>query len=193
MTPLISLHHALFSRLEATAPFLIPTLARVVFLGTLFVYYWNSAMTKFGDGITGLLFPSDGAYIQIFPKAVEAAGYDVSQLGVFHWLVVLAGTWAEVILPILIVIGLFTRLAALGMIGFIVVQSIVDITGHGLGAADIGGWFDVTPSALILDQRAFWIFLLAVLVLRGAGALSVDRLLSGNRTVAQGARTASET
>lgn len=193
MTPLISLHHALFSRFEATAPFLIPTLARVVFLGTLFVYYWNSAMTKFGDGIAGLLFPSDGAYIQIFPKAVEAAGYDVSQLGVFHWIVVLAGTWAEVILPILIVIGLFTRLAALGMIGFVVVQSIVDITGHGLGAADIGGWFDVTPSALILDQRAFWIFLLAVLVLRGAGALSVDRLLSGNRTAAQGARTASET
>ncbi len=181
MNALVSLHHAVFSRLEAAAPFLIPTLARVIFLGTLFVYYWNSAMTKFGDGIAGLVVPSSGAYIQIFPKAVEAAGYDFSQLDTFHWLVVLAGTWAEVILPILIVIGLFTRLAALGMIGFIVVQSVVDITGHGLAAADIGRWFDGMPSALIVDQRAFWVFLLLVLVLRGAGALSLDRVLAGRR------------
>ena len=193
MKPLISLHHAVFSRLEAAAPFLIPTLARVIFLGTLFVYYWNSAMTKFGDGVAGLLRPSDGAYIQIFPKAVEAAGYDTSQLGAFHWLVVLAGTWAEVILPILIVVGLFTRLAALGMIGFIVVQSVVDVTGHGLAAADIGAWFDGMPSALILDQRAFWVFLLTVLVLRGAGALSLDRLLAGRGADTQPARTAGQT
>jgi putative oxidoreductase len=178
MTALISLHHALFARLEAAAPFLIPTLARVIFAGTLFVYYWNSALTKFGDGIGGLFQPSAGAYIQIFPKAFEAAGYDASQLSAFHWLVAVAGTWAEVLLPILIVIGLFTRLAALGMIGFVIVQSVVDITGHGIGAADIGAWFDGLPSALILDQRAFWLFLLLVLVLRGGGPLSVDRLLA---------------
>ncbi|MBT8456698.1 MAG: DoxX family protein [Rhodobacteraceae bacterium] len=178
MTLLVNLHAAIFSRLEAIAPFLIPTLARLIFAGTLFVYYWNSALTKFGDGITGLFLPSAGGYIQIFPKAFEAAGYDVSQLGTFHWLVVLAGTYAEILLPILIVIGLFTRLAALGMIGFVIVQSVVDIIGHGLGAADIGSWFDGMPSALIVDQRAFWVFLLLVLVLRGAGPLSVDRLLS---------------
>lgn len=180
MTALISLHNAIFSRLESLAPFLIPTLARIIFAGALLVYYWNSALTKFGDGILGLVQPSAGAYIQIFPKAVEAAGYDVSQLSAFHTLVVLAGTYAEIILPLLIVIGLFTRLAALGMIGFVIVQSVVDITGHGLGAADIGAWFDGLPSALILDQRAFWLFLLLVLVLRGGGALSVDRLLSRN-------------
>ncbi len=44
---------------------------------------------------------------------MEAVGYDVSQLGIFHWLVVTAGTLAEFILPLLIVIGLLTRLAAL--------------------------------------------------------------------------------
>ena len=178
MKMLVSLHNAVFGALEKTAPFVLPTLARVIFLGTLFVYYWNSALTKFGDGLFGFIFPSDGAYIQIFPKAVEAAGYDTSQLGFFHWLVVLAGTYAEILLPILIVIGLFTRLAALGMIGFIIVQSAVDITGHGLSASDIGRWFDGLPSSLILDQRAYWIFLLIVLVLKGAGALSVDRILS---------------
>ena len=182
MTTLISLHNFVFARLEAAAPSLIPTLARVVFLGTLFVYYWNSALTKFGDGITGLFRPSDGAYIQVFPKTVEAAGYDFSALGAFHWAVVTAGMWAEILLPVLIVIGLLTRLAALGMIGFVTVQSFVDITGHRLGAEDIGRWFDGMPSALILDQRAFWVFLLLVLVFRGAGPLSVDAMLRRGRT-----------
>ncbi|MEL6167242.1 MAG: DoxX family protein [Pseudomonadota bacterium] len=175
----IAIQERLFAPLERIAPAVLPTLARLIFAGTLFVYYWNSAQTKFGEGIVGLVRPSDGAYIQIFPRVIEAAGYDFSQLGAFHYLVVIAGTWAEVILPILIVIGLLTRLAALGMIGFVAVQSWVDVVGHGLGAADIGRWFDGLPSALIVDQRAFWVFLLLVLVLRGAGPLSVDRLLSG--------------
>lgn len=181
MTALISLHNAIFARLEALAPFLLPTLARLIFAGVLFVYYWNSATTKVGDGIFGLFSPDFGAYAQIFPRAIEAAGYDPSQLSFGHTLVVLAGTWAEFILPVLIVIGLFTRLAALGMIGFVVVQSWVDIFGHGLAAADIGSWFDRFSSGLIVDQRAFWIFLLLYLVLRGAGPLSVDRVLASRQ------------
>jgi putative oxidoreductase len=176
MNRFIYLHDSIFSRLERAGDWLLPTLARLVFAAVLFLYYWNSAMTKVGDGPLGLLRPSDGAYIQIFPRTVEAAGYDFSQLGVFHWAVVTAGTWAEFLLPVLIVAGLLTRLAALGMIGFVVVQSWVDVMGHGLGSADIGAWFDRLPSALILDQRAFWIFLLVVLVVRGGGPLSLDRI-----------------
>jgi putative oxidoreductase len=42
-------------------------------------------------------------------------------MSIFHWAVVVAGTLAEFILPLLIVIGLFTRLAAFGMIGFVIV------------------------------------------------------------------------
>lgn len=160
--------------LDRAAPAVLPTLARLVFVLVLLVYYWNSGITKLGDGVFGFLNPSDGAYIQIFPHAVEAAGYDTSQLGVFHWAVATAGTLAEFILPALILIGLFTRLAALGMIGFVFVQSIVDIYGHGLGAVDIGKWFDNSAISLILDQRAFWVFLLIVLVMRGAGPVSVD-------------------
>ena len=45
--------------------------------------------------------------------------------------IVVAGTVAEFILPILIAIGLFTRLAALGMIGFVIVQTLTDLFGHG--------------------------------------------------------------
>ncbi|RVT85275.1 DoxX family protein [Rhodobacteraceae bacterium CCMM004] len=178
MTALIRLHDSLFDAVERHTAWLIPTLARLCFAAVLLFYYWASAATKLGDGVLGLFRFSNGAYIQIFPKTVEAAGYDVSQLGIVHWLVVLAATWGEFLLPLLIVIGLATRLAALGMIGFVVVQSVVDITGHGADAATIGSWFDRLPSALILDQRAFWIFALLVLVIRGAGPISLDRLLA---------------
>jgi putative oxidoreductase len=178
MNALISLHHLVFSLLERTAGFLLPSLARLVFAGVLVGYFWASALTKVGDGIFGILKPSLGAYAQIFPRQMEAVGYDVSQLGMFQWLVVTAGTLAEFILPLLIIIGLFTRLAALGMIGFIIVQSLTDIVGHHADAATVGRWFDRIPDALIMDQRAFWLLILAILVLKGAGLLSADRLLS---------------
>lgn len=178
MNALITLHNRIFSGLDNAGNWIVPTLARFTFIAVLLSYFWASAKTKLGDGVLGFLKPSDGAYIQIFPKAVEAAGYDTSQLNAFHWLVAVAGTWAEFVLPLLIVIGLFTRLASLGMIGFVLVQSIVDITGHGIGAADIGGWFDRASGSLIMDQRTLWVFLFIVLVIKGAGPLSLDRILS---------------
>jgi len=178
MTPIVTLHNRVFGALEThIAPILIPTLARFVFVAVLFVYYWNSGLTKLGDGFFGFLSPGFGAYGQIVPRIFEASGYDLSQLGLFPRLLVLFGTWAEFILPVAILIGLGTRLAALGMIGFVVAQSWVDIYGHGVGATDIGAWFDASASSLILDQRAFWVFLLTVLVLRGAGPVSVDAWL----------------
>jgi putative oxidoreductase len=176
MRALITLHNTVFSALEAAAPLLIPTLARVVFAGTLLIYFWNSGLTKLGSGPFS---PDLGAYIQILPRAFEAVGYDPSQLGPIATPIVLFGTWAEFILPALIILGLFTRIAALGMIGFVVVQSWVDIVGHGVDATTIGTWFNNTPGDVIVDQRAFWIFLLLVLVLRGGGPLSLDAILSG--------------
>ena len=164
--------------LSRLAP-LLPLLARFTFAAVLLPYFWHSAATKLGDGFFGFLSPSVGAYAQIFPKVFEAAGYDVSKLGIFHWAVVTAGTWAEFVLPALIVLGLLTRLAALGMAGFIAVQSLTDLYGHGgiEHAATLGAWFDRVPDGVILDQRAFWVFTLAVLVVQGAGALSLDRLV----------------
>ena len=94
-----------------------------------------------------------------------------------------AGTLAEFILPLLIVIGLFTRLAAFGMICFVIVQSLTDLYGRGWIAhtETLGAWFDGLPTSTTLDQRAFWMFVLVTLVLKGAGPLSLDRLLSRNR------------
>ncbi|MDV7145367.1 DoxX family protein [Tropicimonas sp. TH_r6] len=181
-TGAISIHNAIFSRIDgALSGWALPTLARFAFAAVLLMYFWGSAMTKLGDGIFGLFSPSTGAYAQIFPIKAEAVLYDSSQFSIFEKLVILAGTWAEFILPFLIVIGLLTRLAALGMIGFVVVQSLTDIHGHHADAATIGAWFDRASDSLIMDQRAFWVFVLITLVLRGAGPLSVDRLLGIDR------------
>ncbi|WP_353475556.1 DoxX family membrane protein [Salipiger sp. H15] len=154
------------------APTVLGLAARLVFAATLAGYFWSSALTKI-DGFT----LSPNAYAQIFPRAMEAAGYDPGKLGLFAHLVVAAGTAAEFILPLLLVLGLGTRLAALGMIGFLLVMSLTDIFGHGVDAATIGALFDRQPDAPILDQRLLWAFLMLVLVFTGGGALSLDRLL----------------
>lgn len=178
MNAIYRLHAAIFAPLEK-AEWILPTLARFLFAAVLAGYFWVSAMTKLGDGIFGIFQPSLGAYAQIFPKVMESVGYDVSQLSIYHWAVVTAGTWAEFILPALIILGLLTRLSALGMIGFIVVQSLTDLYGHDKWGDDLvlGAWFDAPSNSLIMDQRSLWVFLLLVLVIKGAGPLSFDRAL----------------
>jgi putative oxidoreductase len=171
---MIALYLRVLDRLNGFAPALIPALARLVFAGVLLVYFLNSGWGKIG---TGLLEPDIGAFYQIFPKATAAYGGDLSQFGLLPRLMILAGTLAEIVLPVLIVIGLLTRLAAVGMIGFVVVQSATDIWGHGTDAATIGTWFDRASDSLLADQRAFWMLALMTLVMMGAGPLSLDRLI----------------
>ena len=152
---------------------LIPLIARLLFGFTLLTFFWKSALTKLGDGLTGSWIPSAGAYAQIFPFKFESVGYDTSAMNLFDWTVVFLGTYAEFMLPALIVIGLMTRLSALGMIIFIIVMSIVDLTGHGV---QLGSLLDGNPSDLIPDQRLFWIFPLLVILFQGAGRFSLDHL-----------------
>lgn len=167
MTRILDLYTDLLDRLDRL-DWLVPTLARLSFLAVLFFYFWNSAMLK----IDGSIFsPSSGAFGQIFPKAAEAVLWDVTQMNIFQRIVILAGTIAEFVLPVLIVVGLFTRLASIGMIGFVMVQTLVDVTGHGV---KLGSLFDSAQG--VLDQRVMWIFLFAVLVFKGAGPISIDAL-----------------
>jgi putative oxidoreductase len=175
-----------FAPLDRAGDTLLPTLARATFAAVLAGYFWSSALTK----LTGPFTPSLGAYAQIYPRALEAAGFDVSQMSALQTLVVLAGSWAELILPALIVLGLATRLAAFGMVGFTLVQSLTDIIGHKAGPEVIGAWFDRASDALILDQRALWLLLFAVLILKGAGPLSLDRLVAVGLARRKGQRPA---
>lgn len=174
MSRMFELMRGLYARLNLAGDWVLPSLARLVFAAVLAGYFWVSAATKFDGGPFSL---TTGAFAQIFPQSLEAVGYDASKLSGLMHLIALAGAWAEVVLPLLLLIGFCTRPAALGMIGFIVVQSLTDVFGHMAGPETLGAWFDAGSNALILDQRALWVMLLAVLVFKGAGPLSVDRAL----------------
>lgn len=168
-----ALYNRATTALSNQGDWLLPSLARATFAAVLLRYFWASALTK----LDGPFTPSVGGFAQIYPQAMEAVGYDATALGLLPKLVVLGGAWAELLLPLFIVVGLFARLAALGMVGFVAVQSLTDIIGHKAGPDTIGAWFDRASDALILDQRAFWMLLLAVLILKGAGPMSADRAL----------------
>ncbi len=178
MNTLTTLYRTITDRLEQ-ADWLLPTLARFLFAAILLMYFWVSGLTKLGGGFAGIFSPSTGAYAQIFPRVMETVGYDTDQLALWQKFFVLIGTWAEFILPLLIVIGFLTRLAALGMIGFIALQTLTDLYGHGAWGDSkvLGAWFDRFADGMIMDQRALWIFLLLVIVIKGAGPISFDRAL----------------
>lgn len=188
ITRVTMLHHRAFAAIERGLAAWFPgLLARLVFAGVLLIYFLNSAMTKLGDGFPGIFTVADNAYFQILPSVIERYGYDASQVPfVPYGLIVHLGTYSEILLPVLIVLGLFTRLAALGMIVFVTVQSYVDIVFHGVDKETIGAWFDRASDAAILDQRALWVFLLLYVIIYGAGRISLDyllkrRLLGGSR------------
>lgn len=174
-----NLHQSFFDTLsKALDGWFLGLSARLIFSSVLFFYFLNSAMTKVGDGLFGIFSPSVGAYAQILPPIVEAVEYDISQVAFFPWgLIVIAGTIAEFVLPVLILLGLGTRLASIGFIGFIAVMTFVDINFHGVEAETIGNFFDRIHNSEISDLRLMWLFPLLTLIVTGPGKISLDYLL----------------
>ena len=175
ISTIISMYNRVFGLVEQGLDgWFIELSARLVFAATLLVYYLNSVLTKLGDGLFGVFAPSAGAFAQILPPIAEEYFYDTAAIPFFPWhIIVIAGTIAVVVLPELIVVGLFTRISAIGMIGFIVVHTAVDISFHGTAT---GAWFNNQATDL-LDQRLLWVFLMLILVVKGAGSVSLDKLL----------------
>lgn len=176
---LVELHYAAFSLLSRLCgTWFLGLAARLTFASVLLFYFWNSATTKLGDGPLGFLYPADGAYAQILPTLLEKVGYDTTMIEFFPYgLIVLLGTWAEFLLPLMIALGLFTRASSLGFIIFIGVMTYVDITGHHVAPETIGHFFDRIQNSMIADQRLLWVFPLFYLTLRGAGSVSLDWVL----------------
>jgi putative oxidoreductase len=175
----VRLYTLVFGAIERlTEGWFLGLASRLIFAAVLFQFFWNSALTKIGGNIMNIFTPTAGAYAQMLPTMMEQVSYDTSQIAFFPYgLIVLLGTWGEFILPVLVVVGLFTRAASLGMIVFIIVMTYVDITGHGADAKTIGALFDGDPYAIIADDRLLWIFLLLVPTLKGPGLISLDALL----------------
>lgn len=178
----VRLYVAVFAGIERlTEGWFLGLASRLIFAAVLFQFFWNSALTKIGGDFMNLFTPTVGAYAQMLPKIMEQVSYDTSQIAFFPYgFIVLLGTWGEFILPIMVVIGLFTRAASLGMIVFIVVMTYVDVTGHGVDAKTVGALFDGDPYSIISDDRLLWIFLLLVATLKGPGFISLDALLGAH-------------
>ncbi|MEL6203061.1 MAG: DoxX family protein [Pseudomonadota bacterium] len=176
---IISLHNSIFGALSAAGQSWLTGLsARFVFASVLLLYYLNSGWQKLGEGFFGFLNPSIGAYASILPSVMEQYGFDPAAIPFFPYgIIVYAGTWTELLLPILIVIGLFSRLSALAMIGFVIVQTYVDVNFHGLEGKFVGAMFDRFQDAVVWDQRLLWVFPLLIIAVNGPGRLSLDHLL----------------
>lgn len=175
ITTLKALYEAVFGVIQSiTEDWLLGLAARLMFSSVLMLYFLNSALTKVGSGFPGSLIVDGNTYAQMFPKLFESVGYDASKIEFIPYgIIAYAGTYGEFILPVLILVGLFTRAAALGFIAFIGVMTYTDITGHD---AKIGGFFDRFQDAAIADQRLLWLFPLIYLVLRGPGLISLDAI-----------------
>lgn len=79
------------------------------------------------------------------------------------WLAAYLATAVELVCPVLLVLGLAARLAALPMLMMVLVIQFV------VGAAD---------PAFYLTEHYYWMFLLGVIISKGPGPLSIDHLLA---------------
>lgn len=113
-------------------------------------------------GIASIFFLSGRTkvegFLTITPSTYELFQSDYALPLVSPWLAAHLATYAEHLFPLLLVLGLFTRLSALALLGMTLVIEIF-----------------VYPDAWPVHLS--WAGLLLLLVARGAGAISLDRLL----------------
>ncbi len=154
--------------------------ARLVFAAVLSTYFLISAASKIGGSdlsmgpdVTGT-FLSLGAFYSLAPVQLEVAGGAPAMLSIAVWIAVHGLVMAEALLPVLLVVGLATRFAALGLIGLVIMTSAIDVFGHGAPPEAVGSLFDASPYDQILDLRLLWIMLLTVPAALGGGWLSID-------------------
>lgn len=117
--------------------------------------FWMSGRTKVEEG--SLLTVSENAIYQFSEEPFSNVPLLPSDMAAH------LTTYAEHILPILLVLGLFTRLSALALMGMTLVIQ-----------------FFVFPEAW-WQVHILWVALAMVLIMRGGGVLSLDRLLIGRR------------
>lgn len=122
------------------------TLAARLYIAQVF---WLAGLTKIRDWETTLLLFTEEYRVPLLPPAWAAV----------------SGTAGELLLPVLLVLGLGGRLAALGLS---VVNAVAAISLP-----------DIAPAAW--QQHLTWGALLAALVLSGPGRWSVDRLWASMR------------
>ncbi|MVT00812.1 DoxX family protein [Devosia marina] len=146
---------ALWNRLDAGLGAVPAALALLALRIALAIPFWRSGLTKW-DGFLNLSTGARYLFEQEFKLHIfgQAFAYPAPLTMAF-----LAGL-GEIILPILLVLGLGTRFAALGILGMTV---IIQLT---------------VPDGLI-NFHLPWFAMALALVVYGGGTLSADRLLGG--------------
>lgn len=139
-TPLLSLWARLVAGLETLQP--LAQLAARLYVAQVF---FLSGLTKINDWDTTLALFADEYQVPLLSPTVAA----------------LAGTAGELVLPVLLLLGLAGRFAALGL-------SVL----NGVAVLSLA---EIAPAAL--QQHVFWGSLLVALVLWGPGRWSLDRVL----------------
>ncbi|UVL64720.1 DoxX family protein [Pseudomonas sp. B21-031] len=113
-------------------------------------------------GIASVFFMSGRTKVEgllsITPSTYELFQSEYALPLVSPWLAAHLATYAEHLFPLLLVLGLFTRLSALALLGMTTVIEVF-----------------VYPDAW--PTHLSWAGLLLLLVAKGAGALSLDRVL----------------
>ncbi len=123
--------------------------------------FWRSARTKVDEG--SLLTVSENAIYQFGDAPFNNVPILNGELGAY------GTTYAEHLLPILLLLGLFTRLGALGLLGMTLVIQVF-----------------VFPEAAVWWQtHIIWVAMALTLIVRGGGLFSLDQLLAGKRSAAR--------
>lgn len=112
--------------------------------------FFLSGLTKVRDWDTTLALFTDEYQVPLLPPAAAAV----------------MGTTGELVLPVLLVLGLGSRVPALGL-------SVVNVVA-------VVSLAEIAPAAL--QQHVFWGALLAGLAVFGSGSWSLDRALPNART-----------
>lgn len=120
--------------------------------------FWRSARTKVEEG--SFLSVSENAIYQFSDAPFNQVPILNGELGAY------VTTYTEHFLPILLILGLFTRLGALGLLGMtLVIQTFV------------------FPEAAVWWQtHIIWVAMALALIARGGGIFSLDYILAGKRT-----------
>lgn len=139
---LLSLWQSITSALDAGRP-----LAALVARTYLAEVFFRSGLTKLQDWDTTLLLFTEEYRVPLLPPAWAA----------------MAGTAGELVLPVMLLLGLGGRFAALGL-------SVVN-------AVAVISLSEIAPAAL--QQHITWGVLLAALALYGVGRWSVDERIVG--------------
>ena len=115
--------------------------------------FWRSARTKVEDG--SFLTIKDTTFYQFSDAPFNQVPLINGDLGAY------VTTYTEHLLPVLLLLGLATRLGALGVLGMtLVIQTFVFL--------EMAVWW---------QTHILWVAMALVLIVRGGGLFSLDRLV----------------